>query len=1102
MKNPLRKIRWHRFAFHFTKHTIRVGILFVVAVLAILVSFDLYCEVQGLPGWATDMVRAELSRRGVRGEFREIRAGLLTSIVVEDAALSTSRQGIEFTLQADQIRARLGYHALLSRQPFLQTLDISGGSLHCDSPDRDAVLPYIGDLQADLRPRAGGAYAINMRGLFEGVSLRLSGRIRNAEALWGPQPEPSDEAQRLPELLETITTTFRQCRFGSGDATLEATVDLDAEDWQEYAVMGNWNIANLMFRGMLAQTCKGQFTVSPRQSVFRDVTVRLNRDEYVVGKVVLEPAKRRFWAEGEGRTTLGTVYHLAGSDHPEWVRRFGLTTPVGFKTVFHPAPWDNSAKWHVELACEADGFALRDLPVRRFQARAEIVDRIVRIPSFTWDVSGEQTGEKVDGSATIWPVDGEFALELEGAVDWRLRSRQLGFRLPPPVMRLDTGAAPPRFRLALDRSPYAVDQWHGSASLRADQLAYGRVRGGAMEADIRFGGETVRVDSFRLAFGLPGTSLSGDLDILLPAAEQPRLQIGYDLAVRQNLPPAPPELAAFTGSVVWDAVAETLAVQGEGTAAPDRAIRALGLPEEEHVSLVKCAGPPLRIRFSLPATGDNLRDWRIKADVEGEDVIYDDLRFKEVATTMDISPREISLNSLRGRTVADDVFRLNLAIAFRPLTVRVTDGDLRGDPRLVATFIEDRGAQQNYRRIWQGLEWDTAHLPHFQLPSLSYRQQNRNWRLEMRATGEAEEVTFQGVSVQNLTLGARLDLPGTIEVNHIRLAVDGTVLKGEVKVLTDGVPRCDLHIATEEGGCDPRMVLRLANPEIDEYLGTMEFSPDSAVTCNGSFLLAREPRLNLTGTLRAPSWQWSKVKLADVTAEWGVRDSEIRWDIERASFCQGTVASTGTYDTVRRAGVLAVELNGASLNAIVADFGTGQTTPEHDPKVALSGRVHFLREWAGRPVQLTGGGQLDVTEGDLWRVPVLSQLGALLDLPLLHRISRGNATGLGQISALRADLIFDGERVSVPHFFTDGTVISLSGTGEYSWRTDRLEFDVVGEAFRQMGGLVSFVTSPISWVFNARLSGTSKEYRWRMNNALKRALLGEEDSEKRRLGTP
>jgi len=144
---------------------------------------------------------------------------------------------------------------------------------------------------------------------------------------------------------------------------------------------------------------------------------------------------------------------------------------------------------------------------------------------------------------------------------------------------------------------------------------------------------------------------------------------------------------------------------------------------------------------------------------------------------------------------------------------------------------------------------------------------------------------------------------------------------------------------------------------------------------------------------------------------------------------------------------------------------------------------------------------VDIGEGDLWRVPVLTQLGDLLDLPLLHRLSRGGTIGLGKISSLRADLVFDGERVAVPNLFTDGTVVSLSGSGEYSWRTDRIEFDVIGETFRRVG-FVSWVTTPLSWVFSARLSGTGKDYKWRMNNALKRAILGEEDTEKRRLGNP
>lgn len=1103
MKHPFRNIRWRRLLFRLFKGTIRVAVAVAGTLLLGAVLFDLYCEVKGLPDWALEMVRGELARQGVHGEFREVRAGFLSAINVEDATLGVTHQGVEFRLQADRIRARLGYRALISRQPFLQTIDISGASLRCESRDRTALLPYVGDLRASLRPHAGGAYAITLRGLFEGVDLRIEGLVRNAEALWRSRPEPVEPTFDLGEWLETVTRTLRDCRFGSGDATVGATVDVNADDWGEYAVMGNWNISGLMLHGNLTQSCKGQFTASPRQIVFRDVAVRLNRDEHILGKVVLEPQSRRFWAEAEGRSTLGTAFHMAGRDYPEWVRRFGLTVPLGFKAVLHPAPWDQPGQWHVELACETNGFTLRDLPVRRFRAQAELRDRVVRIPTFVWDIAGERTGEIIEGSATVWTAENQFALALDGALDWRLRSRQLGIPLPAPLRHLDTGAAPPRIRLTLDRSPYAWQEWRGTAAVRSGQLDYGTFRGGAAQADVHFGSETLRVEDIRIAVGTPGTSLAGRLDVRFPTADSPRLQLDYDVAARQTGGIGPSDLAILAGSVFWETAAETVAVRGEGTLRPDLARRALGLPDNERLNRLQCAGPPLRVRFTMPETRDHLRHWRINADVAGEEVIYDGLRFREAATSLSVAPDGISLRNLRGRTAADETFQLNLAVAFEPLAVTVTDGELHGDPLLVATFIEDREARQSYRRIWEGLDWDRDHKPQFRVPSLVYRQHNRDWRFEMRGTGEVRNVVFQGLHANRLQLAAHIELPGAVKVSEVVLATEDAVIEGEVTVTTEAIPSCDFRFTTTEGGCDPRMVLRMIDPDIEEYLGGMEFSPDSAVTAAGSFLLAKDPRLNLNGTLHTPRWQWGRVGLKDVAARWGIRDGEILWDIERAGFCGGHIVSTGVYDAVTRIGTLAVELNGASLNQLIATVAEdAETSPEHEAKVAFSGRARFLQDWAGRPVQLTGGGRLDVTEADLWRVPILSQLGALLDLPLLHRISRGGTVGLGKISALRADVVFDGERVAVPSLVTDGTVLSLSGTGEYSWRTDWLEFDIAGEAFRQAGGLVSLVTSPISWVFNARLSGTSKDYRWRMNNALRRAILGEEDSERRRPGNP
>ncbi len=1110
MKNPFRNIRWRRLPHILAKGSLRVTLMLLGVLLVLVVLVDLYCEVQGLPDWAVDMIRGELTRRGVRCEFRQMRVGLLSAVTIEDATVIGSQNGMDIVLQADRIKARVGLRALLSHQPFIHTLDISGASLNCEGSDRTLLLPFIADFSAELRPQAGGAYAFNARGTYEGVKVRVAGQLRDAEALWRRKPkspaEPHGES-RLPALLDTITRNLRQCRFGGSDAALEVTVDADAADWSEYAVMGNWNVSNLMLQGTLAQTCKGQFTASPRQIVLRDLMVRLNREEHFFGKVVVEPPTRRFWAEIEGQCTPSTTFHLANLPEPEWIQRFGFAVPVGFKAVLHPAPWDDRSKWHLEAACEASGFALRDMPVKRFQAQLEWQDRILQVPSFTWDIASDRTGEQAKGKATVWPADGQFALAMQATVDWRQRCRQLGVRLPPPLLRLDTGSAPPQVDLAIERSPYLWTEWRGKATVRTEQIAYAGKSGGNLQADIEFGGDTVRVGNLQLAIGSPGTTVTGRLEIGLPTQDRQRLQIGYDLAARYQNGATATELAALAGEVLWRPDAERISLRGEGTTRLARTFRslgpALGLPDNEQFHILQCTTQPVHIRFAIPECRDNFRDWRFNADIDGTDVLYDDLHLKKVATNLSVAPHEVDLTNLAGTTAADETFKIDLALSFSPLSVTVTNGELHGDPLLVETFIRGRQPRQNYRRVWEGFTWDKDHFPSFRVPSLVYRLDPRNgeWRLEMRGTAEAEQVSLRGVQARHLTLAAKLDLPGTVEVTDVVFATDEATVKGNVKVSTDGVPSCDFHFSAEDGGCDPRMVIRMIQPSLEEYLGTMDFAHNSQVTCTGSFFLAKDPRLNLAGTLQTPRWHWGKVDLTDVTARWGVRNTEIRWDIAKATCCQGTVASTGFYDTVTRVGNLALEVEEASLNAVVENFGIGQAKPEHEAKLSASGRVRFLRDWAGRPLQLMGGSRLNITEGDLWRVPVLSQLGELLDLPLLHRLSKGGTMGLGRISALRADLNFNGEQVLVPNLVTDGTVISLSGSGEYSWRTDRLEFDVAGEAFRDMS-LISWVTSPLSWVFNARLSGTSKDYKWRMNNALKRAILGEEESEKRRLDNP
>jgi hypothetical protein len=211
MKNPFRKIRWRRLLRRLIKGLVRVSLAVAAILVLIVLGLDLYCEVQGLPDWAVDMLQGELTRRGIRCEFREVRAGVLSAVTAEDATLYLTRDGMDVTLRADRVKARLGIRALLSRRPFVKTLDVSGATLSFADPARKALLPHLIECSAELRPQTGGAYAISARGTTEGVNIRLSGRIRNAEALWHRHPPKKEHDRRWIERLEKGNSSVVIC---------------------------------------------------------------------------------------------------------------------------------------------------------------------------------------------------------------------------------------------------------------------------------------------------------------------------------------------------------------------------------------------------------------------------------------------------------------------------------------------------------------------------------------------------------------------------------------------------------------------------------------------------------------------------------------------------------------------------------------------------------------------------------------------------------------------------------------------------------------------------------------------------------------------------
>jgi len=508
---------------------------------------------------------------------------------------------------------------------------------------------------------------------------------------------------------------------------------------------------------------------------------------------------------------------------------------------------------------------------------------------------------------------------------------------------------------------------------------------------------------------------------------------------------------------------------------------------------VPCETLSPRVSLELAPTPWNLRGWRVTGQVDAENGRYATLPLRTAKGRVDLCAERVDFREVRAETPDGVSIELDIGIGWAPTEVLIENAMVRGAPDFVEVFIGSTQGKEIYRAIWKDVQWSKTSPPVVKLKSLILRSdpETQDWWLEMDSRLEAENAVCRGLETDRVQLDVRLDLPGSVAVENVTLTRGKTKTEGAVRIRTDGQPSCQFELRDVEGGCDPHEILRAVNPDWDPYLKDLDFDAGSEVACHGVFSLGRDSRFRIEGTVRTPWCSFRGFRFEQVCADWRVSDTGLSWDVPDALFHDGRVNLTGFYDTASKSGLMTATVEQVTLASLLSQLGASADRSVTKGKLSGNCRLQMLGGWSGVPFQLNGNGGLRISEGNLWSVPVFSQLGKLLDLTMLNRLSKGRMSSLGRITLLDADLDFRGERVVVPALRTNGTLISLQGYGEYSWRTEQLNFRVRGEALRKIK-LLSFALKPLSRVFNAELTGTPQEHKWRLINVLEQVFSGAE----------
>ena len=151
----------------------------------------------------------------------------------------------------------------------------------------------------------------------------------------------------------------------------------------------------------------------------------------------------------------------------------------------------------------------------------------------------------------------------------------------------------------------------------------------------------------------------------------------------------------------------------------------------------------------------------------------------------------------------------------------------------------------------------------------------------------------------------------------------------------------------------------------------------------------------------------------------------------------------------------------------------------------MDGHFFLLHGWAGKPLHVEGSGKLNLYDMDLWRVPTLTTLGKIIAGGTFNFFSKDKIASLGKISTLDTNFECHGNSIVFRDIRTDGSFIALNGNGEYRLDTNQMYFEVSGKLLKSVS-IISWLLRPISWAFNAELTGTPQDLEWRLRSALRK----------------
>ena len=1021
--------------------------------LVLAVSVNIYSSFLGLPEPLRKKCEGIIQEKGINVKAENIKAGFFRGIVGESIVVWDGEDESRKIAVADRVKLDLNWWQCFTGKFSVKHISITDAAVYCP-PQMDAASRKLlqkavlkasmkeGKLSVDTL----SAQVFNCKANISGKVLHLNSLLsdmRNTEMLikvlsWDSifKAAPDDFRKHLSVAVNKL----EQGRMPFGDSRVTAEFTLNPRDNSENTIEGDFHFGNWTMKNLTVACRGGEFRITPKNCEVRNLSLVLSENNRVSGNIAYDFSDKEISGGLHGSVSPHLLYQAANAEIPFWLAESQFTTNPRFDLTIQPSPL-SMKRLKLKGTLEVPGVRFRELAIRNLKTRFKFKDGNLTIRDFAFAL--DQSGrEKISGTLDIAGLNEEP--RLSGTVKGRISPETVSILAPniPPSLetvftKIECREKFPSFAVKFNNSGLHCREWEGMVSVSGKGFAYKQLRFENVSATFRLrNGQIIAEDKLQL-----------------------KTKSGMSFSL---------------GKLVVDYIGEKVEAEGCAEFYPALLYNKLGRQYPRNLHRLKLKDKPLHLTFDLIKSPFNPRKWQSDVEIEAEQFIYGGEKIISLTAKGEIDFPKITFSETRIVTGEEGEVHLNnLSYNSHKKEVKAS-GSAKVNPAVFGAIIDSKTDREKYQNIWKNVECGDE-WPKVTVSKLYYSNiKSRQPYLKLEASISGDDVSFRKLHTDKISADIDFTSPGELTISNIVGKDDKKNIKGRANLSWSGIPTLDFYL--------------YGRFDVFEFLSDIGMKGDTVKQLNagnktqsvfsGNIAVGQNADQKLKCTMEGDRLQYRKLVFKDYSADWQKVNDNVKWKLTKATLAGGDVQMDGYSQGFFNKQELNIKADRVNLARLLSQLKDRKIEKELG-NISTEAQLEIWDRKGSERKRITGSGDIHIREGNLWEAPLLSQLGDIIGL-----------SKLGRISKLDAPVDFRNDHMKVPEFTTNGTILALKGEGKYYWdREDQLDFKVYGQLLKSTS-LIPLVLKPVSWFFEAQLEGSFDDYEWSVMGPIKRLWPG------------